>query len=62
MIRRVFVGSLVVAAALTLATATKVARSLAPMDAGAMFGIGIALAVLAVIVGLGFPDTRGRGL
>ena len=62
MIRRVFAYALGIVGVLTIATAVRLHASLAPMDAGPMFGLGVAFVALALIVLIGFPDTRGRGL
>jgi hypothetical protein len=61
-IRRTSSYALVIAAALIFAMTVKMRATMSLETAGLCWGIGVALLALALIVRLGFPDTRGRGL
>lgn len=62
MIRRLIGYGLSLAGVLTCASVVKMRSAVQLGDAGMVFGVGVALACLGLIVLLGFPDTRGRGL
>jgi len=57
-IRRAISYALTIAGVLVCAAVTKLHSSMTMNDAGTMFGIGVALVCIGVIIMLGFPDTR----